>query len=339
MANPPTLPSTTPIHNLLQIGMYNTISRIVHAGVYLGLPDHVENGPKSAFQIAKEIKADPDSVYRLMRALSSQGIMREEDEFGVFSKTPTSTLLTNTDKGLMRSGILTLCGDLQYKAHLNLVKTIQTGIPQSDFGYEGGFWEALLRSDPDTILNFNKYMTLSSILFAPTLVKSTSFSGMKIVCDLGGSQGMLIREILKNNPNVQKGINFDLPTIIEYKKSNEDNNTRYEEVAGDFFDSVPFADAYTLKFVLHDWNDDKCKIILKNIENANANAKIIIYDSICDSKNESKFSPIYDIKMKHFLNGRERSPQEWINLAESCNYKIVEFNSSVTPGLIIMVHK
>ncbi|KYQ88217.1 O-methyltransferase family 2 protein [Tieghemostelium lacteum] len=324
-----------------QISMGHMISRIVHAGTFLRIPDYVENGPKKAEDVAKDLNANVDNIYRLMRAMSSQGIMKEEDDH-VFSKTPMSTLLTSGPQGYARSIILAECSDVHYRGFLSLVKTIQTGIfhGPSDNGVEN-FWD-IHRNHPDVDLEFSKNMTALSLRQSPIVVKESDFTGCEITCDLGGSQGIITREILKQNPHVKKGINFDMGHLIELNKKQIREGSemdRFEDQSGDFFTAVPYADAYTMKFIFHDWNDELCRKILSNIEKANPKAIVYIYDSIIDTKNQPGLFPLLDIKMMHFLDGRERSVEDWNTLVSGSNYRIASMNSTIQPGIVKLVHK
>ncbi|KAF2077541.1 hypothetical protein CYY_001159 [Polysphondylium violaceum] len=295
------------------------------------IANYLIGGPKSAFVIADEIKVNGDFLYRLMRALTTLDIFIEEKEFGVFSQTPKSQILCE-DQGFMDNLTFEL-HDFSYLAFSNLRETIKEGktLGPNAIGCDS-VWEAIKQPSYTTL--FQKAMTSYTKSSIEIILSNTNFSKFNTIVDLGGSQGVFCLEILKNNPSIGKAINFDIPLTIQSNKSllksrlksYESELSRFEEIQGSFFDAntIPEADCYILKLVLHDWSDDQAVEILKAISKSmKPTSKIYIFDTILERNNEmfNRYSWM-DLQMVHYVGGKERSIREWSLLSKLADFNI-----------------
>ncbi len=139
--------------------------------------------------------------------------------------------------------------------------------------------------------------------------------------DVGGGQGSLVTTILKENPKL-KGILFDMPDVIENAKPRlqaEGFADSCMTVGGSFFKKVPSGgDAYLLKFIIHDWDDEKSLTILKNCHQAmTKNGKLLLFEQVIASGNEPSFGKLLDINMLVMTGGRERTEAEYRSLLKA----------------------
>ena len=152
------------------------------------------------------------------------------------------------------------------------------------------------------------------------------FGKFSCIVDVGGGQGGLLTQILFAAPNAS-GILFDQPQVVEQanrlKQSGLSN--RSELVGGNFFESVPGADCYVIKGVLHDFNDDQCITILSNFrKNIHANGHVVIANQDFPSPIDGPHPNLtMDIQMMTVLNGRERSEEVWSELFRRSGLKLV----------------
>jgi len=106
---------------------------------------------------------------------------------------------------------------------------------------------------------------------APGILAAGDFSRFDALVDVGGGDGTLIAAILKAVPGM-RGVLFDLPAGVEAAVQTLEAagvSDRCEVVTGDFFTSVPDgADAYLLKSVIHDWDDERAVAILRSCRRA-----------------------------------------------------------------------
>jgi len=158
---------------------------------------------------------------------------------------------------------------------------------------------------------------------------SVDFSKHKIVVDVGAGDGFLLEQILRKYPDL-KGIFFEQPPVCEAHKQSRDLVDRYTLIGGDFFKSVPQGDAYILKHILHDWNDDFCLKILNSVKMAAGGNKIKVYISemIIKSEPGEQFAKMYDLHMAVAAGGRERTEEELNELLLRAGFKVDKIHST-----------
>ncbi|UJR13000.1 hypothetical protein I4U23_000026 [Adineta vaga] len=184
---------------------------------------------------------------------------------------------------------------------------------------------------------FNNSMVAYSHHVVAPLVAAIDFTRFSKLVDTAGGLGTLLSSILEANPNIH-GILFDLAHVIESAKTMNLNEfqrkyiepNRYEFVAGNMFDpeTIPIADAYILKHVLHDWNDEKSIEILKSIRSANKalmqrNVTVFIAEMVIFSNgNENWEAHAVDLAVLT-AGSKERTLSEYISILKKSGY---EFN-------------
>jgi ubiquinone/menaquinone biosynthesis C-methylase UbiE len=158
------------------------------------------------------------------------------------------------------------------------------------------------------------------------VLNAYDFSGIEVVADIGGGNGSQITEILKKH-NKMKGILFDLPHVIERAKERIQAAgllDRCKLVSGSFFDAVPEgADAYILRHIIHDWDEDKCLTILRNCHRAMLPAsKLLVIESVIPPGNERFLGKFLDLHMLLIPGGKERTENEYRALFEQAGFEL-----------------
>lgn len=292
------------------------ISKPIHVVASLAIPDLLAEGDKSIDDLSDITNTHGDSLYRIMRALSSVGIFTEPEN-RTFANTPLSECLT-TDR--LRSTALMFHSWWHDKMWDNLLHTVKTGEPSFEhaFGMTAFDW---FERNPDEAKLFhdaNNYKAASS---HRVIADEYDFKGVNTVIDIGGGFGGLIIEVLKANPAVN-GIVADMPGVVSQigetikKHKLED---RMSAVECDFFEKVPAGkDIYILSHVLHDWPDDRCETILGNCRQAmNSDSRLIIAEMIVPPDNSFSISKLLDIEVLLMGAGKERSEEEFSNLIDN----------------------
>ena len=149
----------------------------------------------------------------------------------------------------------------------------------------------------------------------------------------------MITEILRFNPNT-KGILFDAPEVVSGAKEKLEAagiSNRCDAVAGDFFKSVPAGgDAYVMKWIIHDWNDEQATQILKNCRaQMSQEARLIIVDCVVPETNEPHFSKFIDLNMLVMTGGKERTAKEFEALLNATGFKVLQVIPTDQPTSII----
>ncbi|KAH9685699.1 Flavone 3'-O-methyltransferase 1 [Citrus sinensis] len=125
-----------------------------------------------------------------------------------------------------------------------------------------------------------------------TLVRSRSVSN-----DLPGYDSGVNMSLIVNTYSQIRGINFDLPHVIE----NASSSPGVEHVGGDVFVKIPNGQAIFMKFILHDWSDEQYLKILKNCYDAlPESGKVIIVESIVPES--SQISSVEHVEGDMFVN-------------------------------------
>lgn len=308
---------------LMQMMTGYWVSQSIYVTAKLGIADLLKDGSKTSDQLAEATGTHAPSLYRLLRALASVGVFIE-DEKGRFTLTPIAAAL-RTDPGSARAMVLHLGERPSWQAWGNLLHSVQTGgtaFPHANgmevFPYYG--------QHPESQEPFNQAMTEYSEVVSDTVTEAYDFSQFGKIVDVGGGHGGLMSVILKRNPAV-KGAVFDLPMVVEgagRRIEAEGFANRCEIIGGDFFSSVPSGgDAYTLKTIIHDWDEERARAILRNIHSAmNENGKILIIETVITPGNDSSFSKLGDVHMMVMTGGRERTEAEYGLLLESAGFKL-----------------
>lgn len=162
-------------------------------------------------------------------------------------------------------------------------------------------------------------------------------TGVKIVADIGGASGATLHALLRSHPGVQ-GIVFDRPHVVASAGAAAANLGLQERVTaagGDFFESVPEADLYLLKHVLHDWDDVAWIRILKNCRRAlRPGGRLSVIELLLGEIGQPGLAPLFDMGMTVILSGRERSPAEYRQLFEAAGLRATKVVQTKTPMVI-----
>ena len=257
------------------------VSQAIYAAAKFGIADHLKDGPRSVDDLAAVTSTNSDALYRLLRALASIGIFAE-GEPRQFSLTPLAEPL-QSDIPRSKRALALMSGDEQFHAWAEIEFSIQTGSTAFEKVYGKPIFE-YLGEHPDKARIFDAAMVGIHGRESDDILDAYDFSSMSVVADLGGGNGSQIINLLKRYPNL-KGILFDLPHVIERAKKQIESaglTDRCELVGGDFFDAVPSgADAYMMRHIIHDWDDDKSLKILRNCHRAmEPHSKLLVVESV-----------------------------------------------------------
>ena len=165
-------------------------------------------------------------------------------------------------------------------------------------------------------------MTSLTVLSTKAVIEGYEFSGINKLADIAGGHGRLLTEIVEANASLQ-GVLFDMPQVIEGARENVAKSSvadRVELVSGDFFAS---GDAYIMKHIIHDWDDERSLVILKNIKQAmNPGGRVLLVESVVSDGNNQDFTKLMDIEMMVSPGGKERTAAEYKELFEQAGLRL-----------------
>jgi len=295
------------------------VSRAIYVMARLGIADLLSDGPLDAEELGKRSKTNAPSLKRVLRLLVAAGVLTEDDE-GRFALTPIGDCLRAGAPGSMRAAAL-LFGGITERAWGELLYSVETGEPafRRVFGKDSF---AYLAEHPEEAANFDAAMSTFTAPIAAVVAAAYNFSAVRHVVDVGGGNGALLAGILKAHPSLKATL-FDLPQVVDRARPRLNElglADRCEAVGGDFFAEVPGrADAYLLKHVIHDWDDERASAILQNCRRAMPPAgKLLIVEGVypprIDQSEASRGAAANDVNMLVCTSGRQRSEAEFRSL-------------------------
>ena len=306
-------------------------SQILYTGVELGVFDALASSPKNAARVASELGVDAGMLYRLMRALGSLDLVHE-DNTRTFSLTPMGELLRRDHPHTLRGMTLLQEGPAPYAAWKHLPDIIKDGGPSA--GRPTGFvrefglpaWEYMAQH-PSHAEVFNEAMSSYSRIDNTLVLEALDnydFSGLSHLCDVGGGHGLTLCNLLVKHPHL-KGTVLELPRVIAQKEllwaAKMGVGDRCTYVPGDMFRAVPPADAYMVKRVMHDWNDEECVQILSTMHRAAPqHGRVFIIEQVVPGPVTPHLSKLMDIHMLITVTGRERTLEEYAGLLEGAGW-------------------
>lgn len=311
----------------------------VHVAARLSIADHLAKGPRTSADLAKACSAHPPTLYRLLRMLSSHGVFHERDD-GAFENTPLSGTLRADVPASMKPFAIMMVDAPSLLAWNDLLRTVQTGEEAFQRVHGMGGFE-YMAAHPDKAKEFGESMTSISGMENPAIAEAYDFKGIGKLVDVGGGHGSLLAGVLKRNP-AMKGVVYDRAEVVANAKKDvhvreKGVAERVELVAGNFFDSVPAgADAYIMKYILHDWSDAQCQQILTHCRKAMAKGgKVLVVDNVIPPGNAPHWGKMLDMNMLVLTPGRERTEAEFRELFASAGLRVTRIVPTASPLCVV----
>jgi hypothetical protein len=284
----------------------------------LGVAEALAAGPRPIEDVAREVGADPDTLYRILRALASDGVFAEEKP-RVFRYTDASELLR---RGEGWDDFAHLFGGAWHRAVGELDATSRDPSFPRIFGTD--FW-SWLADNPAERAAFDRAMVQGGDRRVERLA-ALDWRGDETVVDVGGGNGSLLLDLLRRKPGL-RGVVFDLP---ETTRDETAFGERCTFVAGDFFERVPTGDVYILSGILHDWDDDRAAAILHAIRAAAPPAAgLFVLETVLPPGNEPDGAKWLDLLMLALFAGRERDEAQWRALLAAAGFEPVRIQDGL----------
>ena len=276
-----------------------------------------------------------------MRLLASVGVF-EERENGSFALTSLGECLRAGVPGSTRAMVMLFTGHRVQEAWRDLEYCVRTGNPVfRKRGLDDPFTDPA--RTPEENANFDAAMADFTTLAAMAVAAVYDFGSLSTLVDVGGGNGALLIGILKAHPHL-RGTVFDQPPAAERARkqiAERGLSDRCEAVGGDFFQQVPRgADAYILKHVIHDWNDERAVTILENCRRAmSENGRVLIVEGVypprIDQSLASRGAAANDVNMLVNTGGRQRSETEFRSLYDAAGFRLTRIVPTPAPVSVI----
>jgi O-methyltransferase domain/Dimerisation domain len=301
-------------------------AQAVYVAARIGVADHLGEGPRPLGELAAATECDPAALGRLLRALVTIGVLAQPRP-GTFALTGLGELLRAGHPTSMRNYALLFCGEQVWQAWGDLEYSVRTGQSAWERRYGPPFGDTFM--SPEFSAVFNGAMAEGTTRSAPAIVAAGDFGRFGTVADLGGGRGALLAAVLAAHP-AGRGVLLDLPAALDGADAllaDAGVQDRCTLVPASLFESVPVeADAYVLKSVIHDWDDERAGAILANCRQAMpAGATLLLVEPVASEEpgQDGQFTVSYsDLNMLVCTSGRERTEPQFRRLLAGAGFAV-----------------
>ena len=285
---------------IMQLGLGFWSSKTLLTAVELGLFTELAKGAMTSEAIRERLNLHPRAVRDFLDALVALRML-ERDTEGLYSNTPEADTFLDRAKPSYLGGMLEMANARLYPFWGSLTEALRTGRPQNEAKSGGNFFEALY-ADPSRLESFLGAMTGLSLGAARTIAQKFPWSDYRTFIDIGGAQGGVPVQVALAHSHLTGGI-FDLPTVRPVFESYVAKNglsDRLRFYPGDFFkDQLPSADVLVMGHILHDWDLEEKRMLLRKAYDAlpSGGALIVFEALIDDERKENAFGLLMSLNM------------------------------------------
>lgn len=317
------------------MGLWTT--RALYVAAELGIPDLLAAGPQPCEALATSCQANASALYRVMRILAGMGLVVETDP-GHFALAPLGQFLRSDVPGSQRALARMLGAPWHWRTFEGVLSSVRTGQPALD-GMGGQPLWAFLAEHPDQEQIFDHAMTSFSSVEHDAIREAWDFTTTGTLVDVGGGRGHLLATLLREHPGL-RGVLFDRPSVVATKKDAIHDmglDARCERAGGDFFESVPSGgDAYLIKYVLHNWNDERVDTLLRTCRRAmKPSARLLLVEQIVQPGNSPDPVKLLDLEMLVLVGGRERTEEEFRRMLAAAGFSLLRVVPTRVPLSIL----
>src|SRR5215475_2763224 len=295
---------------MLQLLSSLWVTRAVGSFARLGLADVMEEGAEDAAAIAAARGLVADRVYRLLRALSTVGIVAETAR-GRFALTPLGRLLGSHALNNTRTTAIFL-NDYFADMWMHLDDAL-AGDRTAFEALKGKPFFSWLGENPDEARRFDRMMLEVHGPETPAIVDAYDFSEFNHVVDVGGGNGSLLSAVLAAYPKLRVTL-FDMAEAIAAAKRGEGGPLPgVSFVTGDVF-TTPApegGDVYLIRHLMHDYDDPDCVRILANVRRAmKPDSRVLVLEAPLPSDDSPGPGRWLDLQVMVLCGGRERTVED-----------------------------
>jgi hypothetical protein len=330
--------SSNPAEPLFRIATGFIASAALYVAAHLGIADRLTGGSRSAEELAVDTGANADALYRILRLLVSLGVFEQVGPRR-FALNPAADMLRRDVHGSVHAIVHFLPDPMHFRVYANLVESVRTGQPAVDATLGKPLFE-YLAGDPAYSAIFNEAMTAFSIPTAAAAIAAYDFSGFNVIVDVAGGHGEVLTSILKACPG-SRGILAEIDHVAEGARSRiaaMGLAPRCEAVACDFFRAVPAeGDVYVMKHIIHDWDDERALLILRNIAQAMGDKRgaVVLLETVIPEGDEPDLGKFIDIEMLAFPGGKERTAREFRELFDKAGFDVTRIVATQSPLSVV----
>ncbi|NEB76540.1 methyltransferase [Streptomyces sp. SID14478] len=330
-----------PAENLLRLLTGAWTTQALAAFARLEVADAMdEDRSTDVARLARDVGALPANLTTLLRYLTMLGVVGEDRDG--FRLTATGRLLRADAEGSMRPLAL-MYGGVFYESFAGLGHTVRTGQVAFEHLFGENHFDHFAR-DPELADLFDRSMAAGSRMFDPLPahpVLTAAADGATVV-DIAGGNGELLGRILSAHPRLH-GVLLERPHTVAAARRLLDaagHTARCDFRSGDFADVPPGGDVYVLSRVLHDWDDDRCREILRHCARAMpATADLLVVERVLPTDGSASLATAWDLHMMCNVGGRERQADHFARLFADAGLTLVGHTPLPLDGSVLHVRR
>ncbi len=297
----------------------------VRAAARLGLPDALDDTPRTADELAERLGVQPGPLRRLLQALACHGLFAQGPD-GRFTHTEMSRLLREDTPGSLHHIALWCTEPWTWQAWPLLEDAVRSGRDVFADLYGKSFFDYLHADAADSARVFDRAMSSSSRQAARDLAAYVDLTGVRSVVDIGGGQGLALAALLEKEPDLH-GTLLDLPAVVAGADPRlRDGGAladRVRLVPGDCRTDIPVrADLYVIKNIL-EWDDDSTRATLRNVvAAAEPGARVLVIENLVDDSPSMRFTTAMDLLLLLNVGGAKHSRASMTALMTEAGLKV-----------------
>jgi len=279
--------------------------------------------PGSLEEIASDCGLPSRKLNRILKALAEMGIARKNSMKSQWELTAKGRLLKHDHPKTLADAALEYAGPLQ-----QAWKQIPEALLRENY-CPPDIFRAVAEDEQRRHIH-HRMLRSYALHDYEKLVPFLPIRHGDRVVDAGGGSGILA-EMIKNHFNDIQLTVFDLPEVA--RLVDED----IQSIGGDFFKKWSIqADVIILARVLHDWNDDKALLILKNARNAlSPGGRLVVVEMMVS---ESGYNgSLCDLHLLVGSGGTQRTREQFRRLLEEAGFDPSFILETHSPALVIGV--
>ncbi|MBC9713364.1 methyltransferase [Streptomyces sp. TRM66268-LWL] len=307
----------------------------IRAAATLRIAESLDDGPRTARELAAVVGADADALERMLAHLATKGVF-DRDGDGRYALTELGAPLHSAHPSDLHPWLD--MGAPVGRADLSLVEllhSVRTGLPGFPLRYGASFWDDLA-TQPERQERFDAHMSRDIAADGPAIAAAYDWTSLGRVLDVGGGNGALLIELLKAHPELHG-------TVLDRDRTAESARIRFtaerlkgraDAVEGSFFDELPTGyGGYLLSSVLHDWDDSSALAILRRCaEAAGSTGRVFVIEKIGGDGEQVRTD--MDLRMLVFFAGKERPASQLAELAGESGLKLVAVHPAGTLAVV-----
>ncbi|MFP5020406.1 methyltransferase [Pseudonocardia phyllosphaerae] len=314
---------------VMRLAFGGMAAQTLGAAVRIGLPAALGEGEATVADLSGKIGLPEAQLRRLLRATAALGLTAEIAP-DLFAGRPVLARLAPGDPSALGDFVRAFTDPTMVQAWFRLEDSLADGAPAFDTVFGAPFFDHLAEQ-PELSASFNAAMRAGTAPIAGQVAETVDLGAFGTVVDVGGGDGTLLAALLAANPDLRGTVLDTAPGSAEaaatFERAGVSGRAGVE--VGDFFTAVPGADAYLMKSIVHDWDDEVCRGLLRRCREglSGPDGRVFVVEPVLpDTVGDDASAGIYlsDLNMLVNVGGKERTRAEFDALFDAAGLRTVQ---------------